>query len=750
MTIYFYSDHEPTYAGFSNFSNHGFELDGYYWKTNEHFFQAQKYKGTPYFEEARLMNTPKEVAYFGRKYPLPDGWREQRYSVMKRGVLQKFRSHPDLLQLLLSTGTEEIVEDNPKDEIWANGKEGKGQNLFGKLLMEVRDYFRQVMKEEVAALKSEGTLENVSTFNQLQRKELAFHFRQLPHEFFTNVRHFQPQVGCLNRCSFCSQSAGTSIWHLTKSGIKNVVAALLVVALNHAKQHFIGDEPYISSSVVLDEHGRLPKDFVFPSYGLIGYGRVEHRPGVLFCYLDNDISVYPYIHEYVREAWENLGVKIRVSTVGYSRKSKELQDSHLSLNENSVEGLAGVRLSITPYTYGWTKQGEKSGLTSRIEFKKDIANFLKVYRPAIDHLGVGQRTGCVELRFSTLYEAKQRFEDVVVDGYHLIHVGPYVLRSLERYSKPKTSTIRIDEEKRLILSEEPLYYELYEDDCLRNKTNEEVFENINQLVPRIVDLYQVENLDGPYYVTEPFMTNQGFYARHFYPKTNRRPSSGFIDSERLFLNTLVQVKQEMGYYDRRSVIDKATWADVEKVVETFKEKARELDLVHKEKSRYMTEVMLPIIEMYIAALRETDYDASYFFHPKFTIDTGGICNLGQAYFEFKDLVSKPNLPLTTQQERSFGNNSSLAIEGKVWRISVTPYASYDEKTRTNVIGKRNIATTEPCLLIEEQDLAKQADSCAEGPVTKRVVIPLQGIEKVNMSQGIQNHYMIGQTDKNTF
>jgi len=147
MTIYFYGAKKKPYDCFSNFSFHGFELDGYYWPTNEHYFQAQKYVGTPYFNQVRQLETPKEAAYLGRKYSLPDNWKEIRYEIMKKGVQKKFETHPDILQILLSTGEEEIIEDNPKDEIWACGKSGHGQNLFGKVLMDVRSVFNERRKE---------------------------------------------------------------------------------------------------------------------------------------------------------------------------------------------------------------------------------------------------------------------------------------------------------------------------------------------------------------------------------------------------------------------------------------------------------------------------------------------------------------------------------------------------------------------------------------------------------------------------
>ncbi|MCY3414471.1 MAG: NADAR family protein [Candidatus Heimdallarchaeota archaeon] len=43
-------------------------------------------------------------------------------------------------ELLLSTGDEEIYEDNPTDFIW--GHRNQGLNLLGKALMEIREVLK--------------------------------------------------------------------------------------------------------------------------------------------------------------------------------------------------------------------------------------------------------------------------------------------------------------------------------------------------------------------------------------------------------------------------------------------------------------------------------------------------------------------------------------------------------------------------------------------------------------------------------
>ncbi|CAG0937422.1 N-glycosidase [Thermoflexales bacterium] len=143
MTIFFYST-KGRYGCFSNFSRHGFELDGLYWSTSEHYFQAQKFAGTPYLEEVRLARTPKEAARLGRRrdWPLRPDWEQVKDDVMRRAVWRKFEANADLREVLLSTAGEELVEDSPTDDYWGCGAQRTGQNKLGQILMEVRARWR--------------------------------------------------------------------------------------------------------------------------------------------------------------------------------------------------------------------------------------------------------------------------------------------------------------------------------------------------------------------------------------------------------------------------------------------------------------------------------------------------------------------------------------------------------------------------------------------------------------------------------
>jgi N-glycosidase YbiA len=145
MSISFYSPREAPYGAFSNFSPHGINLDGAWWPTTEHYFQAQKFVGTPYADKIRAAFTPKLAAELGRsrKMPLRPDWEKIKDAVMLKAVQRKFETHAELCAILLATGEEEIVENAPGDYYWGCGADGSGKNMLGITLMQVRAILRQ-------------------------------------------------------------------------------------------------------------------------------------------------------------------------------------------------------------------------------------------------------------------------------------------------------------------------------------------------------------------------------------------------------------------------------------------------------------------------------------------------------------------------------------------------------------------------------------------------------------------------------
>lgn len=120
-------------------------MDKLWWNTSEHYFQAQKFVGTPYLEQIRSISTPNDAAKLGRRrtFPLRKDWEQVKNEIMLRAVSCKFQIHLDIRAILLGTGDEEIVENAPSDYYWGCGKDGTGQNQLGLTLMQVRDTLRQ-------------------------------------------------------------------------------------------------------------------------------------------------------------------------------------------------------------------------------------------------------------------------------------------------------------------------------------------------------------------------------------------------------------------------------------------------------------------------------------------------------------------------------------------------------------------------------------------------------------------------------
>ncbi|MGD0044065.1 MAG: NADAR family protein [Isosphaeraceae bacterium] len=134
------------YGCFSNVSPHPIVLKAKTWPTSEHYFQAQKFAGTPNEEEVRQATSPMIAARMGRsrKRPLRKDWEAVKDRIMHEAVLAKFTQHAELRATLLSSGNATIVEHTEKDRYWGDGDDGSGRNRLGQILMQVREELRSV------------------------------------------------------------------------------------------------------------------------------------------------------------------------------------------------------------------------------------------------------------------------------------------------------------------------------------------------------------------------------------------------------------------------------------------------------------------------------------------------------------------------------------------------------------------------------------------------------------------------------
>lgn len=126
------------YAFLSNYSASPFRINYVLFPTMEHYFQANKADNQNDYLHIAYAPTPGEAKRLGRKIQLRPDWEKIKDNIMLTGLRKKF-ADPELRNLLLATGDEELVEGNYWGDTYWGVCNGVGQNKLGKLLMQVRE-----------------------------------------------------------------------------------------------------------------------------------------------------------------------------------------------------------------------------------------------------------------------------------------------------------------------------------------------------------------------------------------------------------------------------------------------------------------------------------------------------------------------------------------------------------------------------------------------------------------------------------
>lgn len=125
----------------SNFAPAFVLLDGKPFQSVEHAYQAAKSLDPDERDIVSLAATPGKAKRLGRNIELRPDWGQAKVPIMLGLLRQKFRQ-PRFKSLLLGTGDATLIEGNHwGDTFWGVCK-GKGQNMLGKLLMQVRQEIR--------------------------------------------------------------------------------------------------------------------------------------------------------------------------------------------------------------------------------------------------------------------------------------------------------------------------------------------------------------------------------------------------------------------------------------------------------------------------------------------------------------------------------------------------------------------------------------------------------------------------------
>ena len=132
--------YEKEYYFLSNFSAFAILWKGKLYPTSEHVYQSEKFEDEKIKEEirsARSARDAKQIAKKNNDKKRPD-WASIKMGIMKNILLAKVQQYPFIKEKLLESKDKEIIENSPSDSFWGWGPNKDGQNMLGKLWMEIR------------------------------------------------------------------------------------------------------------------------------------------------------------------------------------------------------------------------------------------------------------------------------------------------------------------------------------------------------------------------------------------------------------------------------------------------------------------------------------------------------------------------------------------------------------------------------------------------------------------------------------
>jgi len=131
-------------------SNHPITLDDKTWPTAEHYFQAMQFTSTVYQEKIRCATSTEHAIKLGKSWfkKKRSDLAQVKTTLMTRALYIKCRTYPDVAQRLLETSDIRLVENSQFDYYWGCGRDHRGENHYGKILMNVRDKLKSLNEEQ--------------------------------------------------------------------------------------------------------------------------------------------------------------------------------------------------------------------------------------------------------------------------------------------------------------------------------------------------------------------------------------------------------------------------------------------------------------------------------------------------------------------------------------------------------------------------------------------------------------------------
>ncbi len=445
---------------------------------------------------------------------------------------------------------------------------------------------------------------------------------------------FQSSVGCANSCAMCSQWASSWVTRLTRNSLSRVLG-------------------WLKKVVEVKNWERWP---------LLGQNR-SHKPWIIFPYLDTDVGSDPNLGYLVEILWKNFGCKTRISTVGFSRHNKALQEMHKDIASRLRQLIEGFRISLTPYTENFFSE----------DYPLDIVNLLDIYLPLIGDRWVWRDVFACELRFPPFIQLWD-VEIWIFWWRFFIRSSDYCFIADNEWSVPESKISHIESTK--VQFDRPgIIWKIYSWNGLSVRKLEELIitEDYQE-----AQLYYLKNVDWDLFAVNPLVSEMWFHALHFLPKTLTRKQAGVINSTRPFMNAMIEYKKLKGI-DWRS---KLKWWNIDDFLIFF----RNYIQIHAHPDilrNFWTDQIFPVILVASEIIKRSRIDDDVFFDPGFLVDTWHIVNQWRAKGIFCGLVSRSDEPITVNEMKGYADRNSIwTSRGIIYRLS--PVVS------SGVGGLRNI------------------------------------------------------------
>uniref|UniRef100_A0A7S1ISA0 NADAR domain-containing protein n=1 Tax=Eutreptiella gymnastica TaxID=73025 RepID=A0A7S1ISA0_9EUGL len=115
-----FSEGDIPYGVFHSYTLYGVFIDGKDYPTLEHYYQAMKFTGTGLSEQIRMAPSPAAAVQMANHstHAVRGDWEGVKYDCIERGIYAKFTQHPELRDILMSTGHSRLNERRRVSDSW--------------------------------------------------------------------------------------------------------------------------------------------------------------------------------------------------------------------------------------------------------------------------------------------------------------------------------------------------------------------------------------------------------------------------------------------------------------------------------------------------------------------------------------------------------------------------------------------------------------------------------------------------------